>query len=254
MQALLDEMDFNIEVASHPAAGELGCELADHQFRRAIQTGALALLDETLKRSVNRAYVDVGKANHFLLSTRSHQVHGNAYNTALNSAQETIKDALPLLQEAKALLLQFLGHLQTARPSVEESRSRLGTSGLRSLNREQRPDGAYVLYPSCRTAVILVTRESVEQNTGSTQMGDGESLIALLDTAEHTGFVQLAQLLGEGRFESLKLRIPRMKKRDRDVCIGVHEMTMRWWDHLDHKLNALPCQPLHEAVKRSFRG
>ncbi|MFT3768502.1 MAG: HNH endonuclease signature motif containing protein [Minicystis sp.] len=99
LQALLDEIEFNLEVASRVDAKTLGCPLTSEQFRRAIQTGAMAVLDDQIKAAVNAAYADVGRANHFLLASHPHPVGSNAYNTALADAQQVIM-AIPAKMKA----------------------------------------------------------------------------------------------------------------------------------------------------------
>jgi hypothetical protein len=108
LQALIDEIDFDLEVSSRKAPKELGCPFADHQFRRAIQSGAMAALDESIKTAVNAAYADVGRANHFLLATHAHPIDGNSYNTALNSAQQAIMKLPASMKAARDSILAFL--------------------------------------------------------------------------------------------------------------------------------------------------
>ncbi len=108
LQALVDEIDFNLEVSSRKASNELGCPLADHQFRRAIQSGTMAALADGIKATVNAAYADMGRANHFLLATHAHAVGGNAYNTALNDAQQAIMKLPASMKAARESILEFL--------------------------------------------------------------------------------------------------------------------------------------------------
>ena len=52
IQALIDELEFNLEVSQHASYDELGCLFLDEQFRRAIRDGAIATLDDSLKKSI----------------------------------------------------------------------------------------------------------------------------------------------------------------------------------------------------------
>lgn len=108
LQALIDEIDFNLEVSSRRNPKELGCPFADHQFRRAIQSGAMAALDESIKTAINAGYADVGRANHFLLATHAHAINGDAYNTALNSAQQAVMAVPTGMKAARDSILAFL--------------------------------------------------------------------------------------------------------------------------------------------------
>lgn len=108
LQALLDELDFNLEVAARVSAEALGCPFMNEQFRRAIQTGALALLADEMKAALHKAYADIGRANQFLLNTQHHPIGSNAYNTALNEAQQVVMKAPAAMREAREKMLKFL--------------------------------------------------------------------------------------------------------------------------------------------------
>ncbi|HBB86230.1 MAG TPA: hypothetical protein DC047_01280 [Blastocatellia bacterium] len=63
IQALIDELEFNLEVSQHASYDALGCLFLDEQFRRAIRDGAIATLDDSLKKSILEAYRILGRAN-----------------------------------------------------------------------------------------------------------------------------------------------------------------------------------------------
>jgi hypothetical protein len=66
IQALIDELEFNLEVSQHASYDALGCLFLDDQFRRAIRDGAIATLDESLKKSILEAYRTMGRANEMI--------------------------------------------------------------------------------------------------------------------------------------------------------------------------------------------
>jgi hypothetical protein len=54
LQALVDEIEYNLAVAHRTAAGDVGCPFRDEQFARAIRTGSIALLAQDLKSAIMR--------------------------------------------------------------------------------------------------------------------------------------------------------------------------------------------------------
>jgi hypothetical protein len=63
IQALIDELEFNSEVAQHATYDAIGCLFLDDQCRRAITDGAIATLSEDLKKLILEAYRLMGRAN-----------------------------------------------------------------------------------------------------------------------------------------------------------------------------------------------
>lgn len=108
LQALIDELDFNLEVAGRAAADALGCPFMEEQFRRAIRTGATSILADEIKGALHKAYADMGRANQFLLNTQHHRVGSDAYNTALNEAQKAIMTSPRSIREAREKMIKFL--------------------------------------------------------------------------------------------------------------------------------------------------
>ncbi len=53
LQALIDELDFNQEIAARVSADAVGCCFMDEQFRRALQTGALSLLADEIINAIS---------------------------------------------------------------------------------------------------------------------------------------------------------------------------------------------------------
>jgi hypothetical protein len=65
LQALINELEFNLKVAEHPGYNQRGCPFKEDQFNRAIREGAIWGLDETVKSALLDAYRDMGAANKF---------------------------------------------------------------------------------------------------------------------------------------------------------------------------------------------
>jgi hypothetical protein len=63
LQALVDELDFNLVIAQKSAAGGSHCSFLDDQFRRALREGTISVLLEDLKSAVLGAYADMRRAN-----------------------------------------------------------------------------------------------------------------------------------------------------------------------------------------------
>lgn len=106
LQALIDELEFNLRVSDRPIDDEPGCAFQDEQFRRAIREGAISVLDEELKRAIIEAYVLMGRAN---------QVNSSVLNTPRGSnlwdpsaARKAAINCAPKISGAKQKLLQFL--------------------------------------------------------------------------------------------------------------------------------------------------
>jgi hypothetical protein len=108
LQALIDEIDFNLAVASRADASQIGCPFSDEQFRRAMHAGAISVLQDLVKEIINDLYAELGRANHFLATCQHHSPGSNAYNTALNEAQQVIMKAGGKLRVARDQLLRAL--------------------------------------------------------------------------------------------------------------------------------------------------
>jgi hypothetical protein len=116
LQALIDELEFNLVVTWYPTQRDWGCLFQDEQFRRAISEGAIATLEESLKRTILDAYVAMGRASQRVLAEIGQDARSRALGHASGLAQRAITDAIPKIQEAHRQLLEFLGH-ESGRPS-----------------------------------------------------------------------------------------------------------------------------------------
>jgi len=109
LQALLDELEFNLSVANAKDAKEMGCFFLNDQFKKAIQLGSIAIVKDELKLSILAAYVSMGKANHYLSAAQNQGYKSNTWANDFNRAQELIIKAEPLIKKALENLLSFLG-------------------------------------------------------------------------------------------------------------------------------------------------
>jgi hypothetical protein len=117
VQALIDEIEFNIVAARAGAEQQSGCPLRDEQFTRAIHSGSLSLLLPKLKISIIDAYVAAGHAS-VMGQAASAKRAGGVSNSLSGSGStdpvEAFKKCGLLLEKAHEMLLQFLGHAQDA--------------------------------------------------------------------------------------------------------------------------------------------
>jgi hypothetical protein len=90
LQALIDEIEFNLAIAQRRDASSIGCPFSNEQFRRAIHAGAISVLEDLVKELINDAYAEVGRANHFLGSCQHHPYGSNPHNEALTQAQKVV--------------------------------------------------------------------------------------------------------------------------------------------------------------------
>jgi hypothetical protein len=112
VEALLNELEFNILVAQARLPSERGCPLKDTQFNRAIERGAIWTLPETVRHAILNAYASVGRANHFVDAELRLEDPGNIHThhrLAESQIQWVIKDAAGKCREAQEILEAFLG-------------------------------------------------------------------------------------------------------------------------------------------------
>jgi hypothetical protein len=103
LSALIDEMEFNLLVATKYQGNEIGCMFKEEQFLRAIGAGAVAILKEDLKYSILDAYRVMNRANQFVLTWISR----NDVNLQPRAIEE-VSNTLPKIEKARKALLQFL--------------------------------------------------------------------------------------------------------------------------------------------------
>lgn len=108
LQALMDELQFNMMVARHSPDAKRGAMFQSAQFLRAIQEGMVAILDQDLKESILAAYVAISRANQHILAEVNQDVKMKFQGTATMNARAALADAAPLIDVAYELLARFL--------------------------------------------------------------------------------------------------------------------------------------------------
>jgi hypothetical protein len=114
LQALVDEIEFNIAVADCVSQGDDGCPFRDEQFRRAIHTGSISLLAAELKSAIIGAYVAVGRASTLTVATANKKaggVSGSSFGAGDYCPSDAADEAESLLRNAYQQLLCFLGRV-----------------------------------------------------------------------------------------------------------------------------------------------
>ena len=114
LHALIDELDYNLTVASQEIGQTVPCPFRVQQFARAIEGGAVSVLDDELKGSILAAYVAMGKANSAVDSLIS-QALQHATQTSKH-ARPLFEKAQPAIEKARNRLLRFLGHEVSEEP------------------------------------------------------------------------------------------------------------------------------------------
>lgn len=108
LQALIDELEFNQRVAASPGSDVQGCLFRDDQFKRAIQAGSVAILQDEIKKNLLEAYFAMGSANSLIHSAWQHPKGSNPWAEGVNEASKRITEAGPRIAGALAQLQKFL--------------------------------------------------------------------------------------------------------------------------------------------------
>ena len=109
LQALIDELEFNLKVSQHTHGDVLGCLFLEEQFRRAIREGAIATLKDELKTVILDAYIAMGRANQQIAGIMNHGPNTDAWGEAMNRARKSVTDTTQRISKARDALLRFLG-------------------------------------------------------------------------------------------------------------------------------------------------
>lgn len=112
IQALIDEIEFNIAAAKASAERGLGCLLRDEQFARAIRTGSLSVLLPELKNVIIDAYVAVSHAS--VVGQAATQKRAGGVSTSVSGTRSSdpvaaYRQSEIVLRRAHEQLLGFLG-------------------------------------------------------------------------------------------------------------------------------------------------
>jgi hypothetical protein len=113
VQALIDEIEFNLAAARTGAKQLSGCPLKDEQFARVVRSGSLSLLQPKLKATIINAYVAVGHAS--VIGQAAVAKHAGGFSHSVISSSsvnrpDAFKKCARLLAKAHKQLLSFLGH------------------------------------------------------------------------------------------------------------------------------------------------
>ena len=109
LQSLIDELEFNQAVASKRETNHLGCLFSDFQFNRAIDEGAISILQDELKSSLIQAYVAMGAAN-AVISSRVSPLDGriSRSGSASTDLDKRLSVCFDLIVVAHRELMKFL--------------------------------------------------------------------------------------------------------------------------------------------------
>ncbi len=113
LQALIDEIEFNVAAAKAGAQSSSGCRLRDEQFSELIRTGSLSLLLPDLKAAIIAAYVAAGHASVIGQAAVAKKAGGISHSlsgSGASDASNAFENCERLLSEARLQLLRFLGH------------------------------------------------------------------------------------------------------------------------------------------------
>jgi hypothetical protein len=106
LQALIDELEFNLVICQD--VRNYGALFMDEQFRRALQRGAISVLELNLKNAVLEAYKEMSRANQKLRAEMTQDAGSPDIGRVIDAAILAIKAAHPKVTKAHNLLLRFL--------------------------------------------------------------------------------------------------------------------------------------------------
>ena len=105
LQALIDELEFNVVICEHGTHADVGCMFLDDQFRGAVRQGAIATLIDDLKRAILEAYRAMGSADQAISAIYSFRP---GIQDPKNIAASAVFQAGPKVATARDALLRFL--------------------------------------------------------------------------------------------------------------------------------------------------
>jgi len=108
LQSLVDELEFNVAVASERKRSPFVCLFIDDQFKKALELGAISILKEDLKESIVNAYISMKNVNQHIFAASFQEYKSNGRNKEINWAQELTTKAEPQIKEAFDKLMAFL--------------------------------------------------------------------------------------------------------------------------------------------------
>lgn len=113
LEGMVLELKFNLDTAqlvtgSEPWQDKIGCALLMGQYQKAIEEGTLLLIPDSLRKTLNRAYFEVGKVNSFIAMYTSTRPEGNAFAEATNRLLDSLRKSEPAINQAYSDLQAFL--------------------------------------------------------------------------------------------------------------------------------------------------
>jgi hypothetical protein len=108
LQALIDELEFDLVVSGRSSLQEIGCLFHDEQLRRAIREGSIAILNDELKQVILDAYADMGSVNQRVAGLLSQPYHSTSRESGTREVREAITSMRPKIRAAMNALLEFL--------------------------------------------------------------------------------------------------------------------------------------------------
>jgi len=112
LQAMIDEIEFNLAVARAGTGGRHGGPFRNEQFSRAIETGSISLLSPDLKGAIIDAYVALGHSSvvgKAAVAKRAGGMTASVSRVKGSDPTHGFKGCVDLLEDAHQQLLQFLG-------------------------------------------------------------------------------------------------------------------------------------------------
>lgn len=108
LEALIEELEFNANVARSDQHPEIACLFHDNQFRRAIEIGAMSTLEDNLKALIHEAYTSIGRANNYITAKMAVVANSNSSSIGGEYARAAVKAARLKIENARLALLGFL--------------------------------------------------------------------------------------------------------------------------------------------------
>jgi hypothetical protein len=115
IQALIDELEFNSEIARRTDESTIGALFLVAQFERSIQEGVLSLLPDAVRNPICTSYATLMRANMYLQKMATIPWGGSgAWPQAYEFSQKAIVCAQREIPAALTTLLSHLGHSAVA--------------------------------------------------------------------------------------------------------------------------------------------
>lgn len=113
LEGMLLELEYNQTIVNRlndgfPWQEKIGSSLRDDQYMKAIETGSLLLLPDTLRKLVNNAYSSVSRVNTFTSMYANTRPEGNAFAEATNRLLQAYRNSQTDISKAFSELSNFL--------------------------------------------------------------------------------------------------------------------------------------------------